>query len=172
MDIFDAIARRASVRDLKPADIPDSDLDRILDAGRRAPSGRNRQPIEFIVVRDRATLEKLAEAQKCIADVNLAICIAADPGKSEFWLEDVSAATTNMLLAIAALGYGSVWIEGTLLRAEEEHKRVLGVPEGMRLIVCLPIGAPAKEPRQAEKRPPDDMVHWERYGRKARPPGQ
>lgn len=169
MDLFDAIAKRASVRDLTPVDVPDADLERILDAGRRAPSGRNRQPIEFIVVRKRETLEKLAEAQKCIADVSLAICIAADPGKSVYWLEDVSAAATNMLLAIAALGYGSVWIEGTLLRAEEQHKQLLGVPEGMRLMVCLPIGAPTKAPQQAEKRPLGDMVHWERYGSRERP---
>ena len=163
MDLFDAIAQRASVRDLKPVEVPDADLERILDAGRRAPSGRNRQPIEFIVVKDPATIQKLAAAQKCIADVGLVICIAADPSKSQFWLEDVAAAATNMLLAIAALGYGSVWIEGTLLRVEEECKRALGIPDAMRLIVALPVGAPAKPPKQADKRPLAEMVHWERY---------
>lgn len=164
MDLFDAIAMRASVRDLKPAEVPDADLERILDAGRRAPSGRNRQPIEFIVVKDAATIKKLAAAQNCIADVGLVICIAADPAKSDYWLEDVSAATTNMLLAIAALGYGSVWVEGTLMRVEQECKRALGIPEEMRLMVALPIGAPTKAPKQAEKRPLADMVHRERYG--------
>jgi len=167
MDLFDAIAQRASVRDLKPVEVPDADLERILDAGRRAPSGRNRQPIEFIVVKDPATIQKLAAAQKCIGDVGLVICIAADPSKSQFWLEDVAAAATNMLLAIAALGYGSVWIEGTLLRVEEECKRALGIPDAMRLIVALPIGAPVKEPQQAGKRPLADIVHWERYGQRS-----
>jgi len=167
MDLFDAIALRASVRDLKPVEVPDADLERVLDAGRRAPSGRNRQPIEFIVVKDPATIKRLAAAQKCIADVGLVICIAADPGKSQFWLEDVAAATTNMLLAIAALGYGSVWIEGTLLRVEEECKRALGIPDDMRLIVALPIGAPTKPPKQAQKRLLTDMVHRERYGQRS-----
>ena len=164
MDLFEAIARRASVRTLKPTAIPDGDLERILDAGRRAPSGRNTQPIEFIVVRDPGSVEKLSAAQGCIADVSTVICVAADPSKSEFWLEDIAAATTNMLLAITALGYASVWIEGTLLRAEAEHKKVLGVPEEMRLMVVLPIGAAkgAVEPR--EKRPLAEIVHWERYG--------
>jgi nitroreductase len=169
MDLFDAIAKRASVRELKPVDVPERDLERILDAGRRAPSGRNRQPIEFIVVRKQETLEKLAQAQKCIADVNLAICIAADPAKSIYWLEDVSAAATNMLLAIAALGYGSVWIEGTLMREEAKHRQALGIPEGMRLMVCLPIGAPARPPQQAGKRPLSDLVHWESYGARGWP---
>jgi len=166
MDLFDAIAQRASVRDLKPVDLPDADLERILEAGRRAPSGRNRQPIEFIAVKDRDTIQQLAKAQKCIADVGLVICVAADPGKSVYWLEDASAAATSMLLAIAALGYGSVWIEGTLLRVEQDCKRLLGIPENMRLIVALPVGAPTKPPKQADKRPLSDMVHWERFAAK------
>lgn len=164
MDLFEAIAKRASVRNLKPTDIPDGDLERILDAGRRAPSGRNTQPIEFIVVRDAAAIEKLSAAQGCINDVSTVVCIAADPSKSEFWLEDVAAATTNMLLAITALGYASVWVEGTFLRAEADHKQTLGVPEAMRLMVALPIGAPAEATPQKEKRPLKDIVHWERFG--------
>jgi nitroreductase len=165
MDLFEAIERRASVRDLSPAEVSEADLERILDAGRRAPSGKNVQPIEFIVIRDREALRKLAKAQGCIADVGLAIAIAGDPAKSPYWLEDVAAATENMLLAITALGYASVWIEGTLQRAEEEHKRVLGVPAEMRLMVVLPIGAAKKTPRQAGKRPLSEMVHWERHGK-------
>ena len=166
MDLFEAIERRASVRDLRPAAVSDADLQRVLDAGRRAPSGRNRQPIEFIVVRDPDTIRKLAKAQACLADVGVVICVAADPGKSEFWLEDVAAATENMLLAIAALGYASVWIEGTLLRGEAEHKQALGLPEGMRLMVALPVGEATKPAQQAPKRPLSDIVHWDRYGEK------
>lgn len=166
MDLFEAIAKRASVRAFQPVHIPDDHLERILDAGRRAPSGNNRQPFDFIVIRDPVTLKKLAEAQACIAQASLAIAIVADPSKSQYWLEDVAAATENMLLAITALGYASVWIEGTLLRKEEQLKPVLQVPPQMRLIVLLPIGAPAAEPAQASKRPLSDMVHWERYGRR------
>jgi nitroreductase len=165
MDLFEAVAKRASIRDLRPIDIPESDLERILDAGRRAPSGRNRQPFEFIVIRDQETLKQLAQAQSCIADVSVAIAVTADPGKSEFWLEDVAAATENMLLAITALGYASVWIEGTLLRAEGDHKRLLRVPDEFRLMVLLPIGEAAKAPQQADKRPLKQVVHWERYGK-------
>jgi len=164
MDLFEAIATRASVRSLKAVDIPDGDLERILDAGRRAPSGRNTQPIEFIVVRDPDTIKGLAKAQGCIADVSTVILVAADPSKSEFWLEDIAAATTNMLLAITALGYASVWIEGTLLRAEADHRKLLGVPEELRLMVALPVGKAAEPTQQREKRPIEEMVHWERFG--------
>lgn len=166
MDLFEAIDGRASVRELQPVEVPEADLERLLEAGRRAPSGRNRQPLEFIVVTDPKTIAALATAQACLADVSLVICVAAEPGKSEFWLEDVSAATTQMLLAIHALGYGSVWIEGTLLRKEQELKPLLGLPEEMRLVVALPVGKPTKPVAPREKRPLADMVHWERYGQK------
>ncbi len=167
MDLLEAIDGRASVRDLQPVEVPETDLERILEAGRRAPSGRNRQPLEFIVVRDPQTIAALAAAQACLGDVSVVICVAAEPGKSEYWLEDVSAATTQMLLALHALGYGSVWIEGTLLRKEAELKPVLGLPEDMRLIVALPIGKPTQPVAPREKRPLGEMVHWERYGRQS-----
>jgi nitroreductase len=168
MDVFEAIERRASVRQLTAVDVPEADLERILDAGRRAPSGRNVQPVEFIVVREAETLQKLSAAQRPIADVSVAIALVADAEASAYWLEDVAAATENMLLAITALGYASVWIEGTLLRAEDEHKRTLGVPANLRLMVVLPIGKPAGDVRQAEKKPLADKVHYERYGERRR----
>ena len=163
MDLFEAIRTRASVRAFEKVEVPDSDLDLILDAGRRAPSGRNLQPIEFIVVREEEALAKLAESQTCIAGASVAIIVAADPHKSDFWLEDASAATTNMLLAITALGYASVWIQGTLRVLAESHKELLGLPAHMRLVVCLPIAKAAGPIAQAQKRPLDDMVHREHF---------
>jgi len=164
MELFDAIRSRASVRSFEKVDVPEADLERILDAGRRAPSGRNRQPIEFIVTRDPGALAKLAESQACIAGASVAIAIAGDPERSEFWLEDVSAATENMLLAITALGYASVWIQGTLRALEERHKETLGLPQHMRLVVVLPVGKPAGPVKQPDKRPLNDIVHWESFG--------
>jgi nitroreductase len=166
MDLFDAIARRASVRQLEAVDVPEQDLERILDAGRRAPSGMNRQPFEFMVIRNAETLQALASAQGCIGDVSCAIAVVADPERSRFWLEDIAAATENMLLAITALGYASVWIEGTLLRDEATHKRRLGVPENLRLMIILPIGKPSGPVAQAAKRPLEDMVYWEQWGQR------
>lgn len=166
MELFQAIRTRASVRSLTPVEVPDGDLMQTLDAGRRAASGRNLQPFEFIVIRDPNTLKQLSAAQACIADVGLAIGIVADPDGSKYWLEDVSAATENMLLAITALGYATVWIEGTLLRREGEFKHLLGIPADMRFMVLLPIGKAAGEVSQASKKPLQEMVHWEKYGEK------
>jgi len=59
MELFEAIAARASVRKLRPTDVPEQDLERILDAGRRAPSGLNVQPFEFIVIRNPDAIAEL-----------------------------------------------------------------------------------------------------------------
>jgi len=168
MDIFDVIAARASVRRLEPVDIPDGDLDRILDAGRRAPSGLNVQPLEYIVVREPETIRRFARVQEFIGRASCIIAIAADPTASTYWLEDASAAAENMLLAIAALGYGSTWVEGTLLRHEAWAKDALGVPEHLRLVIFLPMGRPAGEARQAGKRPFGEAIHYERFGQQDR----
>lgn len=166
MDLFDAITLRASVRELEPADIPDEHIEAILDAGRRAPSGMNVQPVEFILVREKQTLGKLARVQGFIGQASAAICLVADPEASTYWLEDASAAAENMLLAIAGLGYGSTWVEGTLLRREGWAKDLLGVPDHLRLVICLPIGRPASAPQQAMKKPLADLLHREEYGRR------
>ena len=68
------------------------------------------------------------------------------------------------LLAVTALGYATVWVEGRLQHEEARWKELLGIPEAMRLMVALPIGKPAGEVAQAGKWPLSEMVHYERYG--------
>ena len=163
MELFEAIEKRASVRNLRAVEVPEADLERILDAGRRAPSGCNTQPWYLLVIRDPRTLAALAGAQGCIGKVSLAIALVADPEQSRWWLEDISAATQNMLLAITALGYATVWIEGTLLRDEAGNKRILGVPENLRLMILLPVGQAEGDVPQAPKRPLAEIVHYEKW---------
>ena len=163
MEIFEAIEKRYSCRDLSPVEIPDEQLERILNAGRRAASGRNVQPFEFLVVKDRESIDKIATAQSFISGASVVVCIVADPKASRYWLEDISAAAENMLLAIAAFGYGSTWVEGTLMSKEDELKDYLGIPKDRRFMIALPIGTPTSEGSQAPKRPLSDIVRWEKW---------
>ena len=163
MEVFEAIGKRASVRQLVPVEIGEDDIRKILDAGRRAPSGMNVQPLEYVVVRDKDTIREREKVQPFIGQAAVVIAVVADQ-RSRFWLEDASAATENMLLAITALGYASCWVEGTLLSQEQWAKELLGVPEDRRLIVLLPVGKPANPPVQKEKKPLADIVYSERYG--------
>jgi len=166
MDLFEAIEKRASVREYAPAEVDEADLMKILDAGRRAPSGGNRQPLQYILVRDAKTLKALERVQRCFATAAAAIGIIADPNVSRWWLEDASAATENMLLAITALGYASVWVEGTLLKEEDFAKELLGIPREKRFPILLPIGKALQETPQADKKALEEVLWRERYGRK------
>jgi len=167
MDFFEAVNQRRSVRSFKPGEVADDDVTKILDAGRMAPSGCNVQDREFIVIRDPDTIEQLNQVQGVFDNVPvvIAVVMAADPTPwGSFWVEDCAAAVENMLLAITALGYGSVWVEGTLLGQEDWAKKLLGVPKDKRLYVLLPVGHPASAGQMAAKRSLAEIVHHDKYG--------
>jgi len=164
MDLFEAIEKRASVRTYDAVDVPEADLLKIADAGRRAPSGANRQPLQFIIITSAETLKALDRLQASFATASAAIGIVADLQVSRWWLEDASAAAENMLLAIAALGYASVWVEGTLIKEEDFAKELLGVPDSKRLVILLPIGKAPQETPQADRKPLEEILWRETYG--------
>ena len=161
MNALEAIGKRRSVRKYTGEPIPRKDLEKIVDAGRLAATGSNRQPWDFIVVTDRAMIERLKVAAEWMEKAAAIIAVVMDPS-SRWWVEDGSAAVENMLIASTALGYGSCWLEGYTLPHEEEFKKLLGVPKEKRLLTLVPIGVPAEEPTR-EKRSLEEVLHWERY---------
>jgi nitroreductase len=161
MDALEAIEKRRSIRRYTGAAIPREDLEKIVNAGRLAASGYNRQPWDFIVVTERAMIERLKVAAGWMERAAAVIAVVMDPA-SEFWLEDGSAAVENMLIASTALGYGSCWLQGDTLPHEEEFKALLGVPAEKRLLTLVTLGVPAEWPTR-EKKALDEVIHWERY---------
>ncbi len=161
MDALEAIRKRRSVRNYTGEPIPRADLETIVDAGRLAASGYNRQPWDFIVVTDRSMIEKLKIAAQWMEKAGAIIAVVLDP-TTKYWLEDGSAAVENMLIAATALGYGSCWLEGYTLPLESQFKALLGVPEDKRLLTLVPIGVPVEWPTK-EKKPLEQVLHWERF---------
>lgn len=161
MDALEAIRKRRSVREYTGDPIPREDLETIVDAGRLAATGGNKQPWDFIVVTEREMIDKLKVASKWMEKAGAIIAVVMDPF-SRWWVEDGSAAVENMLIASTALGYGSCWLEGYTLPREEEFKELLGVPKEKRLLTLVPIGVPTKWPTK-EKKPLEQVLHWERY---------
>lgn len=164
MEFSQLVKRRASVRSFRPCEVSREELEQIADAGRRAPTGYNRQPWEFILIRDPELIRRLGSVQGCIANAGAVIGVVIDFRASDYWIEDASAAIENMLLCIVDLGYDSLWVEGFLMRKEEETKKMLGVPKALRLLALLPVGIPAETPEQAPKRAVEELIHWEYYG--------
>jgi len=161
MDALKAIRKRRSVRKYTGEPIPREDLEKIVDAGRLAATGSNRQPWDFIVVTEREMIDQLRVAARWMDQAGAIIAVVMDPS-SRWWVEDGAAAVENMLIASTALGYGSCWLEGYTLPHEEEFKALLGVPKDKRLLTLVPIGVPAEWPTK-EKKPLGEVLHWERY---------
>jgi nitroreductase len=161
MDALEAIRKRRSVREYTGDPIPRQDLETIVDAGRLAATGSNRQPWDFIVVTEREMIDELKVAARWMEKAGAIIAVVMDPS-SRWWVEDGSAAVENMLVASTALGYGSCWLEGYTLPREEEFKALLGIPEDRRLLTLVPIGVPAESPTRAKKSL-EEVIHWERY---------
>ena len=160
MELLQAIRKRRSVREYTGDPIPREDLLTIVDAGRLAASGSNRQPWEFVVITEREMIAQLATGD-WVTRAGALIAVVMDPS-SRWWLEDASAAVQNMLLASTDLGYGTCWLEGRTLRREDEYKKVLGVPDDKRLMTLVSIGVPVAWPIK-EKKPLEQVIRWERY---------
>lgn len=175
MDLFDAINKRVSYRGaFKDLVVPKSDLIKIIDAGLKAPSGKNLQTTEFIVIDDEEILKiiKLLFPERTyIKTANaLIIClIDKNPDKvleeHHFQIEDCSAAVENMLLAITALGYATVWLDGVLRRDSLAQKiaNILDIPENKKVQIILPIGVPDEELLPKEKKMFEKRAWFNRY---------
>jgi len=167
MDAMQMLTSRRSVRKFKPDPVPREMLEKIVDAGRLAPTARNVQPWEFVVVTDAAKRAALAEVNdhgKFIAQAPACIVVLSQPTK--YYLEDGAAATTNMLNAAAALGLGSCWVAGDKKPYAAKIVQMVGAPPDMRLVASIALGYPDETLTPAvKKRALADVLHWERFER-------
>ncbi len=161
MDTLEAIRTRRSIRRYTNDPVRKADLETIVDAGRLAATGSNRQPWDFVVVTDRTMIGQFKVSGAWIGKAAAVIVVVMDP-QSNWWVEDGAAAIENMLLASTALGYGACWVEGDALPREALFKTLLGVPAEKRVMALIPIGVAAEVPTP-EKKPLVQVLHWERY---------
>lgn len=164
MDALDAIARRVSCRTFQDRSIPRQVLEKLVDAGRRAPTARNVQPVEFVVLTNRDRLADIAaqtDYGRFIA--NAPACIVVFSKETKYFLEDGSAAVENILIAATALGLGACWVAGDKKVHAETIRKKLNAPDHYKLIALLPVGYPDKSREPHEKRPLNQVLHWEEF---------
>jgi nitroreductase len=172
METLDAIQMRRSVRAYDPRPVPEEVLEKVLEAGRIAPSASNRQPWHFIVVTDPEKRKALSGGPyaKFLVDTPAVIVGCGDVKTSPEWHDvDVTIALTQMVLAATAEGLGTCWI-GSLY--EDKVKKALNIPERYKVVAMLAVGFPrdkmdlkASLPKARNRKPMKEIVSREEYGR-------
>ncbi|HBT76888.1 MAG TPA: nitroreductase [Planctomycetaceae bacterium] len=173
MDIFETLARRHSYRgEFTNAPVSRDDFVKILQAGIDAPSGCNAQSTSFVAIDDPLLIQSIANMLDrpytrtakamiaCVCDKT-----PARPGsEAVYYKEDAGAAVENMLLAVTALGYATVWLQGAISgEIATRIARLLSVPEKKELLVLLPVGVPKSEGKPNPKRPFGQRVAFNKY---------
>ncbi|MCE1246108.1 MAG: nitroreductase family protein [Firmicutes bacterium] len=169
---IEVIMKRKSVREYTAQPVSKEDLDILIRAGMAAPTAGNKQPWEFVVITDRKTLDKLAdqlEYAKMLKDAKAAIAVCgvpklSFPGKdSEYWIQDCSAATENILLAAEAINLGAVWTGVHPVQERIEAVRsTLNLPSDIIPLNVIAIGHPTGKEKPKNKYKPE-RIHWEKY---------
>lgn len=175
--VLSAIRERRSIYRFSPDKVSDEGILAILDAGRWAPSWTNTQPWDFILVRDPVTKDKICDIAKNMllivngADIEGCSCIivvCVDPRRDPYhYIEDGAVATQNMALAAHSLGLSSYWAgvfdlgkaNGSM---EQKVRELLGVPDPIRIVSILPIGAPAYG-KAGDRKSLRNMLHYDKY---------
>ncbi len=171
MEAWDAICARRNVRQYKPDSVSGDDLNRIAEAGWRAPSAKNRQPWDFVIVTDRTQLQELSTVWRGaghIASAAAAIAIVTpvppDDRRTITDNYDVGQATMAMMIAATDLGIGT---GHSSVGDQEKARAILGVPDDHLVAFMLGIGYPADRPltpiRKPNRRPFAEVVHHGRW---------
>lgn len=171
MEAWDAISARRNVRQYKPEPVSEEDLNRIAEAGWRAPSAKNRQPWDFVIVTDRDQLQQLSTVWQgaghiAAAPAAIAIVVPEPPDQRRLVTDtyDIGQATMAMMIAATDLGIGT---GHSSVGDQDKARAILGVPDDHQVAFLLGVGYPADRPltpiRKPNRRPFAEVVHHGRW---------
>jgi nitroreductase len=165
MSLLDVIVSRRSIRNYKAEEVPQGTMERILEAGRYAPSADNEQPWHFIVVTEPEIKEKLSKGRwnSFIRDSAFTVvgCAYTGDAYARKWSTvDTTIALQNMVIAAWSLGIGSCWVGDF---EEAEVKRILDVPKDWRIISLISFGYPNETPSKTTRKTLKQIVSYNRF---------
>ena len=159
--VMKTITTRTSIRKYQDKPVEKEIINQLLRAAMSAPSAMNKQPWHFVVVTKKEVLLSLALANpyaKMVAHAPLAIVICGDMNKTiegqgrDFWVQDASATTENLLIAAHAFGLGAVWTGIFPLEERcEAVKQILHLPDHLIPLNTIVIGYPDENPKPKDK---------------------
>lgn len=171
MDFLELARERYSERRFAPTPIEPEKLERILEAGRLAPTAKNHQPQRILVVQSEEGLAKLAKGTDCHFGAPVALVLAYDmqaasrhPDVVDFGVVDTSIVATHMMLEAEELGVHSCWVG---LIDPSELRRQFNVPRTYRIISVMMLGYPSERshpaPLHARSKPIEELVFHETF---------
>ena len=168
MDFIDVIKNRRSIREYSDKPVPDDALNHVLEAARLAPSGKNAQAWKFVVIRDAAKRQKLAEAanQPFIGKAPVIIApVALTPERLMLcgvpsYAVDMGIAMEHIVLAAFNEGLGTCWIGAF---SQEKAREALGVPDKYRVVTVMPLGYPAQNPAARPRKSLEEIVCYDTF---------
>ena len=170
-DFWSVVNSRTSVRQWQDKPVAKADIEDILRAGMSAPTAMNKQPWRFLVITDAKERNALADKigrGDMIRKAPAIIVVCGDmsdafPGDArDFWVEDCSAASENILLAITAKGLGGVWTGAYPTKRSQEIHDALALPENIIPLNVILFGYPKDTPTPKDKWKPEN-IHWEKW---------
>ena len=170
------IMTRTSVRSYSDKEVESEQIDTLLRAAMAAPTAGNKQPWRFVVINERAILDTIGDnfgtmtmaKQASVAVVMCGDVTATFDGEGQgYWIQDVSAASENLLLAAHAMGLGAVWC-GIYPMSErvQQFSKMLNLPENILPMACICIGYPSGETTPKDKWKPE-YIHYNSWNDKA-----
>ena len=173
MDVLSAIKNRRSIRAYSDAPVSREQLLTVLEAGRLAPSWKNRQCWRYLVVSDPAIKKQLGEAVRMNPDPTsyekapYVLVLCADPGGSgnrdgkPYFMTDAAISLEHVILAAESLGLGTCWVGAF---SEDPIKELLGIPADMKIVALTPLGVPAQAPDARPRKAMDEIVYENAWG--------
>jgi nitroreductase len=169
MDALTAIFTRRSIRSYTNRPVSDETVKLLLQAAMAAPSAKNAQSWEFIVIRDKKTLQQISSFHpfsKQVPNAQVAIVVCGNTklqAAQGHWIPDTSNASMNILLAAHSLGLGAVWT--TFYPYEDRTagiRKLLNLPDHIMPLNIIPLGYSTEKGNYQDRFKPD-KVHYEKW---------
>ena len=164
MPLVDAVLSRRSIRRYEQKEILRDVLDKILEAGRQAPSAANRQPWHFIVLTDFEIKKELSKGlfSRFIKDAPATVigCAHRELTAEKWSIISTTIALQNMVVAAWTMGVGSCWIGDF---NQEKVKKLLDIPERWDVVALVSFGYPAEKPQPRKRKPVEEIASFNSF---------
>ncbi|WP_455139283.1 nitroreductase family protein [Candidatus Hodarchaeum mangrovi] len=169
MDVLQLLKGRRSIRKYLNTPVEDEKILQCLEAARWAPSASNKQPWEFLVVKNKMIREKLAELHpyaKFVAQSPVVFVPLTNPKiHPKYHQSDTALATLQFMITAHALELGTCWAGVIGTSFEKEIKKLLHIPDHLHVLAIIALGYPDQK-RESTRKELDTLTHWESYGLK------